>query len=208
MKFDEIDWYAERIIVLFCGHVYTMASMDYYMEMQEYYEESTKGGWTSIKTLSTKPSSNKTCPACRTPIRRIKRYGRIIKKYTLDVQTRKFFQKYDQIMKNLVKEIRLYDIFARNNLKNQLKTVYSIDKRPKDVIFKEFKIENETLPEIVPYQYFNDVEKYHGFESSNAEVWISHVKKLLKVYQDLSLIVFTTKTPPHKNAFEAAILSL
>jgi len=89
-KFDEIDWDVERMIVLTCGHVYTIEFMNYHMKMNKYYERSTKGGWISIKPLLTIPSSIKTCPACQTPIKNIKRYGRIIKKCTLDVQTRKF----------------------------------------------------------------------------------------------------------------------
>ena len=114
-------------------------------------------------------------------------------------------ENFDQKLKNLVKEIRFYNRFERINLKNQLKTVYTMD-----IIFKDFniKIVNRALAEIIPHQYFNNVEKYHGFEPSNAKVWIFHVCRLLKVYQDLSLIILATKTPSYKNAFEAATLNL
>ena len=158
-KFDEIDWDVERMIVLTYGHVYMIESMDYHMEINKYYEGSTKGGWISIKPLLTIPSSIKTCPACQTPIKNIKRYGRIIKKCTLDMQTRNFFQKYDQKLKNLVKEIRFYNRFERINLKNQLKTIYTMDMRSKDIIFKDFdvKIVNRALPEIICIRIFYDV---------------------------------------------------
>ena len=84
-KFDEIDRDVERMIVLTYGHVYMIESMDYHMEINKYYEGSTKGGWISIKPLSTMLSSIKTCLTCQTLIKNIKRYGRIIKKCTLDI---------------------------------------------------------------------------------------------------------------------------
>jgi len=75
------------------------------------------------------------------------------------MQTRNFFQKYDQKLKNLVKEIRFYNRFERINLKNQLKTIYTMDMRSKDIIFKDFdiKIINRALPEIICIRIFYDV---------------------------------------------------
>ncbi|CAG8568516.1 1267_t:CDS:10 [Funneliformis mosseae] len=208
MKFNDIYWDVERMIILSCGHFYTMECMDYYMEIGEYYNGSTKGGWTSIKTLSTTPVSERTCPACRIPIKNIKRYGRRIKKCTLDVQNRKFIQEYDRRLKNIANQIISYNKNAeRINLKNQLRLVSSTDPRPKEEIFKEVNALDDVLPELTPYQYFNNVEKYHGFEPSNATVWIPHVNKLMNIYQDLSLIILAAKNPPHKKAFEASISS-
>ena len=64
--FAEIDWGVERMIVLGCGHVFTMETMDHHMEMKDYYEGD-YGNWTGIKMLSSQTGENKikTCPNCR-----------------------------------------------------------------------------------------------------------------------------------------------
>jgi hypothetical protein len=64
--FAEIDWGEERMIVLECGHVFTMETMDHHMEMKEYYEGD-YDNWTGIKMLSSQTGENKiqTCPNCR-----------------------------------------------------------------------------------------------------------------------------------------------
>src|SRR3954454_18410735 len=73
--FSEVDWNKERMIVLSCGHVYTMKTMDMLMKMNDYYNGSTEGGWTSVKMLPTLPINIKTCPECQTPVKDIRRYG-------------------------------------------------------------------------------------------------------------------------------------
>jgi len=64
--FAEIDWEEERMIILECGHVFTMNTMDGHMEMEKYYEGNEER-WTGIKMLSSQSGENKmmTCPNCR-----------------------------------------------------------------------------------------------------------------------------------------------
>ena len=64
--FAEIDWEKERMIILECGHVFTMETMDPLMEMENYYDGDYKN-WTDIKLLSSQTGENKikTCPNCR-----------------------------------------------------------------------------------------------------------------------------------------------
>ncbi|GBC01063.1 hypothetical protein RclHR1_04050006 [Rhizophagus clarus] len=206
--FSEVDWEVERMIVLTCGHVYTMETMDMLMEMKDYYEGSVEGGWTSVKMLPTSPMNMKTCPTCRTPIKHIRRYGRIINKYTLDVQNKKFLSKYDRQLKEIAKQIiPLRD--EMTNRRNELKdTLPKVEFRPTEVVFKEHNVINEKLPEITPFNYFEKIETYHGFDKISEKAWIAHVKKLLNCYQRLISIINATKLPPHKKAFEAAVSSL
>jgi hypothetical protein len=64
--FAEIDWEKERMIILECGHVFTMETMDHHMEMDKYYQGD-YGNWTNLVMLSSKSGENKimTCPNCR-----------------------------------------------------------------------------------------------------------------------------------------------
>ncbi|RIA86555.1 AAA domain-containing protein, partial [Glomus cerebriforme] len=100
-----IDWKKEKMIVLSCGHAYTMRTLDTLMGMKDYYEGSIEGGWTSVKELPISPTNTNTCPECQTPIKNIRRYGRIIKHHTLDIQTKKFLVKYDRRLKEINKKI-------------------------------------------------------------------------------------------------------
>jgi hypothetical protein len=206
--FSEVDWEVERMIVLTCGHVYTMETMDMHMEMKDYYGGSVEGGWTSVKILPTSSINMKTCPACRTPIKNVRRYGRIINKYTLDIQNKKFLTKYNLQLREISKSIiSLKDKMdnKRNGLKNALP---KLESRPTEVVLKEHNFINEKLPEITPHNYFENIEMYHGFDKISEKAWNTHVKKLLNCYQRLILIIEVTKFPPHKKAFEAAVSSL
>ena len=63
--------------------------------MKDYHKEDS--GWKNVM-FPTEPASVKACPACHTPIRYVRRYGRIIKK---GMQNKKFLLKYDsQLKKN------------------------------------------------------------------------------------------------------------
>ncbi|CAB4484431.1 unnamed protein product [Rhizophagus irregularis] len=206
--FSEVDWEQERMIVLTCGHVYTMETMDMHMEMKDYYEGSIEGGWTSIKILPTSPMNMKTCPTCRAPIKGVRRYGRIINKYTLDIQNKKFLSKYDRLLKEVANSIT----FLKNKLVNKRKGLKNAlpkhEFRQTEVVLKEHNVINENLPEILPHDYFEDIEIYHGFDKISKKAWITHIRKFLNCYQRLILIIEDTKLPPHKKAFEAAVSSL
>jgi hypothetical protein len=206
--FSEVDWEVERMIVLTCGHVYTMETMDMLMEMKDYYGGSVEEGWTSVKILPTSPMNAKTCPTCRTPIKNVRRYGRIINKFTLDIQNKKFLSKFDRQLKEISKQIIPLSeemINKRNELKEALP---KLELRPTEVVLEEHNVINEKLPEITPRKYFEKIEMYHGFDKNSEKAWMNHVKKLLNCYQKLISIINFTKLPPHKKAFEAAISSL
>ncbi|GBB88387.1 hypothetical protein RclHR1_14960002 [Rhizophagus clarus] len=206
--FREVDWDKERMIVLPCWHVYTMETMDMHMGINDYYEGSIEEGWTSVKILPTLPMTTKTCPTCRKPIKDIKRYGRIINKCILDIQNKKFLTKYDQQLIGISKSIIVHKVnmtIMRNGLINALP---KLELRPIEIVKKKHNIINKNLPEITPHYYFENIEKYHGFDKTSENAWINHVKKLLDYYQKLTSIIEISKLPPHKKAFEAAVSSL
>jgi hypothetical protein len=140
--FSAIDWNKNRMIVLTCGHVYITKTMDMHMRMKDYYEGSIEEGWTSIKILPALLINRKTCPTCGTPIKNVKRYGRIINKSIFDMQNKKFILKYDyQLKEIIIKIISLKDeiISTRNKLKEALPKHES---RPMKVVFEVQKIVN------------------------------------------------------------------
>ncbi|GES84016.1 P-loop containing nucleoside triphosphate hydrolase protein [Rhizophagus clarus] len=202
ITFNKIDWNKERMVVLPCKHIYTMKSMDMLMGMEDYYEGSIDGRWTSVKLLPNS-TSIKTCPECHTPIRDIRRYGRIIKKYILDIQTGKFLSKYEGELSKIAKRVNtsLYKVEkGRNKLKDGLCNISELKTKV------EFKDKERKLTEIIPYHYFENIALYHGFDENSQQVWLSHIGKLLHYYNDLIPIIRTATTiPPHKRAFEASL---
>ncbi|PKC03010.1 hypothetical protein RhiirA5_452565 [Rhizophagus irregularis] len=204
--FREIDWNEERMIVLTCRHVFTMETMDMHMEMKDYFEGSIEGGWTSVKILPSSPLYMKMCPTCRAPIKNVRRYGRIINKYTLDIQNKKFLTKYSSQLKSISRSIIiLKDKLKRNELKNALP---KHERRPIEVVRKERDIINKKSSEITPHYYFENIEIHHGFDKISEKAWTTHVQKLLDHYQKLISIINVAKLPPHKKAFDAAVSSL
>ncbi|KAL8788904.1 MAG: hypothetical protein Q9213_001427 [Squamulea squamosa] len=96
LTYEEIDLDVDPCIFPSCGHVITRENLDQHMDMKEFYDYSTDSAGRAIITgakNTSKPLSvtvQKSCPACRTPIRNIHRYGRIARRAWIDEATKKF----------------------------------------------------------------------------------------------------------------------
>jgi hypothetical protein len=208
MTFSEIDWNDQRMIVLSCGHVCTMETMDNLMEMRKYYEGSTDEGWTSIRALPTSPINIIKCPMCRTPVKNIRRYGRIINKYTLDVQNKKFLIKYNRKLNKITEQVIILEKETINSRDQLMIDLYgTIEKRININTKSSEVVPYDEIFEATPYKYFKNIEEYHGFDKASRIAWANHVNKLLGCYYELTLIIRDAKTPPHK-VIEAAVSSL
>ncbi|KAI4289803.1 MAG: hypothetical protein L6R35_000931 [Caloplaca aegaea] len=79
-----------------CGHVITRENLDQHMDMKEYYEYGADDAGVAAITAAKDTSQplsikvQKSCPACRAPIRNIHRYGRIARRAWIDEATKKF----------------------------------------------------------------------------------------------------------------------
>ncbi|CAH1761849.1 12644_t:CDS:10 [Entrophospora sp. SA101] len=206
--FEDVNWNEERMIVLECGHVFTMESMDGHMEMQDFYEGDPQG-WTAIKPITHQPRKIKVCPNCRAPIKNIHRYGRVIKKFTLDVQNKKFLMTYELKLKTqkdrLENSIRTLETNRAKFLENIIKNCNN------PTINYQTKNDNKNYRfdanEVTSYEKFGNLEAY-SIAASQESDWKKHVKYLLEIYKELTSIISSTKTPPHKLAFEAAVTNL
>ena len=70
----------------------TMANMDGHLDLPKHYELQPDGAIVGLKgqTEPLSASDLKACPMCRSPIRRINRYNRIVKRGVIDEATKKF----------------------------------------------------------------------------------------------------------------------
>jgi len=94
--YGEMNLDESPVIVPACGHISTVESLDGYMDLSKFFEisDQEEGG---ERVLGLKPNSSpfstedlKSCPVCRSPLRNINRYGRIVRRAWIDEATKKF----------------------------------------------------------------------------------------------------------------------
>ncbi|KAI9889601.1 MAG: hypothetical protein M1814_005108 [Vezdaea aestivalis] len=94
--YSEIDLDDNPCIIPSCGHILTLESMDGHMDIAKYYIVSENAGGENpligLKSSSVPFSTSdlKNCPMCRSPLRNINRYGRIVRRAWIDEATKKF----------------------------------------------------------------------------------------------------------------------
>ncbi|KAK4904459.1 hypothetical protein LTR49_026090 [Elasticomyces elasticus] len=140
--YGSLDLEEEPCIFTPCGHVFSLSSMDGIMDMSKHYETNpTSGKITSLKTTSEPFSSDelKVCPICRSPLRKVARYGRIVRRAFLDESTKKLIawsnrthtelsarlaNDQEEILTNTrIESTRDKDLTLRGSLEEQLTTV-------------------------------------------------------------------------------------
>lgn len=91
-SYQDIDLDTDPCIFTPCGHIFTIDSLDGTMGMQEHYEVNPlTGRYTGLKA-SAEPFSiedSKPCPECRSSLRSLARYGRIVRRALLDESAKK-----------------------------------------------------------------------------------------------------------------------
>ncbi|KAK6518253.1 hypothetical protein TWF506_005413 [Arthrobotrys conoides] len=85
--YEDIDLNVDPVIVLKCGHIYTMSSLDGFLELEKHYQVDQEGG---ARRILMSGEALKGCPDCRRPFRDIDRYNRVFKSFLLDELTRRF----------------------------------------------------------------------------------------------------------------------
>ncbi|KAL9077279.1 MAG: hypothetical protein Q9157_003444 [Trypethelium eluteriae] len=89
--YKDVDLDRTPVIVPQCGHVQTIESMDGLMQMISHYAMQPDGRITRLKSSSQPFSCGelKACPVCRSSLRGVARYGRIVRRAILDSSTKK-----------------------------------------------------------------------------------------------------------------------
>lgn len=87
-SYRDADLNSDPVIVLSCGHLFTVESLDGHVDLKSYYHIDDTG-----EILGPKPVQEpklKGCPDCRAPMLNIHRYNRAVKAALLDESTRRF----------------------------------------------------------------------------------------------------------------------
>ncbi|KAK6358043.1 hypothetical protein TWF730_007397 [Orbilia blumenaviensis] len=86
-SYEDVDLNQDPIIVLRCDHIFTMSSLDGFLELDKHYVVNEETG---KKRILMSGEALKGCPDCRRPFRDIDRYNRVFKSILLDELTRRF----------------------------------------------------------------------------------------------------------------------
>ncbi|KAL2850542.1 hypothetical protein BJX68DRAFT_275792 [Aspergillus pseudodeflectus] len=106
-QYHEVDLTANPCIFPPCGHLLTMESMDAQMDLKKHYVLEDNGRPISIASSSQPFSIDdiRTCAICRGSLRKVSRYGRLVRRALLDEATKKFIlylnQKYVPMAQDL-----------------------------------------------------------------------------------------------------------
>lgn len=93
--FKDVNLNEDPIIVLKCGHAYTISTLDGTLEMDKVYSKDMVGDWHLIP-LPSEFLQLPCCPDCRKPIRMVYRYGRICNRASMNVAEKQFLAKYGE----------------------------------------------------------------------------------------------------------------
>jgi len=87
----EEDVHNNPLVVLRCGHAWAISTLDGVMELERFYERgSGNDGWVRALPPSPEVQRARCCMNCGEPISGVFRYGRCLKKFTLDLNEMKF----------------------------------------------------------------------------------------------------------------------
>lgn len=144
--YGETDLDEDPVVIPSCGHVFTVSSLDGLMDMQKHYDiDPSTGKVLALKTTSEPFSSDemKQCPTCRRSLHGVARYGRIVRRAILDINTKKFTawsnREHEELARRLlVEQDRLIkgrkqgslapgNLILAGNIKHQLEAVRKLD---------------------------------------------------------------------------------
>ncbi|KAG0018307.1 hypothetical protein BGZ82_000485 [Podila clonocystis] len=209
------------ILVLSCGHAWTMTTMDGMMDMDTYYEgeidpETEETTYIAKKPLPGTEVKQVSCPSCRNPIMHLLRYGRRIK----DAQLSMRLKKYQIIQANDMATVKIqFDNVSaqldkgRNRFVLAVCNVHAGDVHACDVV-SSLSPETRKLGKIalgsdqVLDSGFWKIAETYGIPSAHRAAWLNHIQPVVQVIQELDDINKRAARPPSKQVFEAAVSRL
>ncbi|KAF9324049.1 hypothetical protein BG006_000909 [Podila minutissima] len=208
----DMDVDMDPILILSCGHVLTMTTMDNMMEMDSYYIPHVNPATGNTRYIAKQPLPGDevkqvSCPVCQKPIVHLLRYGRRIK----DAQLGKNLKKYQIAQKNALADARdrFEDVRAeiQTNWTTYMQSLSSIkaDTKvapPSPNSRKLGKFMQEADP--FPFTNFWFISKSYGIPPVHRAAWTKHMLPLRAVIMILNGINNEAAKSPTKDAFEVA----
>ncbi|KAG0025767.1 hypothetical protein BGZ81_006855 [Podila clonocystis] len=212
----ETDVDDDPILVLSCGHAWTMTTMDGMMEMDTYYKseidpETDKTIYITKRPLPGNEVSQVSCPSCRKPIMRLFRYGRRIKDAQLSMRLKKHQMTQENSMVDakcqcdvaIVKVETGHDEFL--STLSKISADHKIDP-PEPMSRKLGKFAQESA--LFPDNRFLPIAEHYGIPLEHRKMWRQHIHPLVGVMKMLNDINMKAANSPTKQLYEAAVSHL
>lgn len=111
-SYAEADLDDDPVIFLSCGHFYTASTLDGHLDMKAAYVVDDTG--TILEPRPFARGAMKNCPECRSPLRNIHRYNRVVKAALLDESTRRFMAHSAVQFTELVDQVTEWEVRFEN----------------------------------------------------------------------------------------------
>ena len=204
-----LDDVSEKLIVLECGHIFTVETLDGHCSMSEYYEtDPMTGRYLAMKAPPVKFQTPPVCPTCRGPITS-PRYGRITKRANLDILEQnvasgmsKRLERHSPSLQAITASIEASE--------NAAKEIARGDDFASEAAFAQICNERKGSfgkpEEPLPVNMLRQLEKRHGFSQKEAGAWNKITKEINRVYDAIAGVTSARST--HVKAYEAAMATL
>lgn len=195
------DDISERLITLPCGHIFTVETLDGHCNMHDFYEVDGYGQFLGTKAPPIEYQNPPTCPLCKGPITAL-RYGRVLKRATLDILERNVASNMSKSLDDISTEFQVQEgqLAAMQESAKKLISVTN------DIRETTATIPNDADPLSVDLLSANGMQIAHGLSEPEAEGWCTIVRGLLKLYGKVVSIASTKGA--HIRAYEAALSTL
>ncbi|CAH1759698.1 5746_t:CDS:10, partial [Entrophospora sp. SA101] len=197
-KFEEIDWNVNNMIVLECGHVFTMNMMDEIMKIQKYYNKYLDQ-WKSTNSFITEPEHLEPCPNCQYPIKNVRRYGRIIKKSIINLQRKNYLPKWIHQFKSISENFNGLYNNLKSNEKGFLRTLQNVIRNHDNQYYT--KKTKGTNSFIVQAFELRNLKNLYDIPIKYQKLWRKHINSYLNNYENLYKFISERRFSPHINAF-------
>lgn len=134
--YRDLDLDATPCMILPCGHIFTVETLDQQMGMAEHYEMQDVAGTSQPIAVRGDPrplcsEKPKACPNCRSSLRNVSRYGRIVRRSLLDESTKKFITWANRLYLPLAERLRKLEEALKDSAhKAQVKGNIKLDGSP------------------------------------------------------------------------------
>ncbi|KAG0248738.1 hypothetical protein BG011_009970 [Mortierella polycephala] len=212
----EVDVDEDPIMVLSCGHVLTMSTLDGMMEMNDYYQgqiNNLTGSTTFIgkRHLPSGVVSQVNCHLCRQPIVGLLRYGRRIKYGQLSMRMKKYKIVQARFMKKAQNE---FDANWTSVQEGQARFLEAISKTVAGPCSLPLDEESQRLGKHIdqtqpfPDSEYHKIATTYSIPMEHEEAWIKLLEPLDRSLKRFTAIYKSAVQSPTKQLFDAAVSHL
>ncbi|KAF9203483.1 hypothetical protein BGZ49_006383 [Haplosporangium sp. Z 27] len=212
---SEIDVDEDPILVLACGHILTMTSLDGMMDMKSYYiaNEDPKTGeveYIGKRDLPGEEVSQVPCHLCRKPIIELRRYGRRIKYAQLSLRLKKHQVSQGKIMKDALQAFQVAQVLVEEGQLEFLKAILRVEDEANSEppSANQRNLGKYTDYATFPNSSFLNISNAYHIPKDHEKLWRRLLRPVSDCFVTFKKIYAKANKSPSKQVFDAAFSHL